>query len=115
MFPSELKHSSITPIIKDYGADFESFKNYRPISNTPKLAKIIEKTALYHIDSFLVKNSLHNSTPSGCKKFHAYEKAMVKILNDTQSEILKKNGVVLLMLDISSAFDTTDQCLLIEY
>ena len=38
----------------------------------------------------------------------------MKIVNNTQSEILKKNCVMLLMLDLSAAFDTIEQCLLIE-
>ena len=57
---------------------------------------------------------MHTSTQSGYKKFHSCETAVMKIVNDTQSEILKKNCVVLLMLDLSAAFDTIDQCLLIE-
>ena len=38
----------------------------------------------------------------------------MKIVNDTQSEDLKKNCVVLHMLDLSAGFDTIDQCLLVE-
>ena len=44
-----------TPIIKDFGAVSEIFKNYRPISYTPLLAKRIEKAALYQVNAFLVE------------------------------------------------------------
>ena len=67
IFPDVLKHSSITPIIKDINADCETLKNYRPISNTPTLAKIIEKPALAQVNYFLIVNSLHTPTQCGYK------------------------------------------------
>ena len=42
-FPDQLKHAVITPIIKNYALDSEIIKNNRPISNTPSLAKVLEK------------------------------------------------------------------------
>ena len=53
-FPDQLKHAVITPIIKNYALDSEIIKNYQPISNTPFLAKVLEKAAFQQIyDSIL--------------------------------------------------------------
>ena len=102
VFSAELKH---TPMTKDTGADSDNVKNYRPISNTPIQAKIIDNAALYRINAYLVQDNSHTSTQSGYKKFHSCETAVMKIVKDTQSKIMKKNCVVLPMLDLSAAFD----------
>ena len=52
-FPSDLKHATITPIIKNTNLDPEILKNYRPISNTPYLAKVLEKAAFYQTNDHL--------------------------------------------------------------
>ena len=46
VFQAELKHSSITPIMKHSGADSKNMGNYIPINNTAILEKILEKSAL---------------------------------------------------------------------
>ena len=114
VFPSELKHATISPIIKDKNADPDELKNYRPVSNTPILAKIIEKTVLTQINNHLELNNLHTETQSGYKKFHSCETALIKVVSDIQNEVRKNNIVSLLMLDLSAAFDTIDHRILIH-
>ena len=58
-FPNQLKHATITPIIKNTNLDPDNFKNYRPISNTPYLAKVLEKAAFYQINDHLINNGLY--------------------------------------------------------
>ena len=40
--PTCLKTAAVTPILKKPGTDQEDFNNYRPISNLPFLAKLLE-------------------------------------------------------------------------
>ena len=40
-FPRTLKHATIRPTVKDPDDDTDSYNNYRPISNTPFLAKLL--------------------------------------------------------------------------
>ena len=40
VFPRELKHALVTPIIKDEEKSSEDYKNYRPVSNLPFVAKV---------------------------------------------------------------------------
>ena len=83
------------------------------MSNTPILAKIIEKAALEQITSYLTLNNLQSNSQSACKKGHSYETAVLKVVNDIQEEINKNNMIILLMLDLSAAFDTIDQDILL--
>ena len=48
IFPDRLKTSYITPIIKGSKLDRNLLSNFRPLSSTPFLAKIIEKTVHYN-------------------------------------------------------------------
>ena len=113
VFPQTLKHAIVSPVIKDANGDKENLKNYRPISNTPILAKIIEKTILIQLNAYLTANNLINELQSAYKKDHSCETAVLKIVNDIQEEISKSNMVILLMLDLSAAFDTIDQDVLL--
>ena len=114
IFPQPLKHAIVSPIIKDENGDREDFKNYRPISNTPILAKIIEKTILIQLNNYLSDNNLYIESQSAYKKDHSCETAVLKIINDIQDEFSKNNMVILLMLDLSAAFDTIDQDILLS-
>ena len=112
-FPDALKRATVVPIIKSLDEDPENLKNYRPVSNTPILAKIIEKAALEQITSYLTLNNLQSNSQSAYKKGHSCETAMLKVVNDIQEEINKNNMIILLMLDLSAAFDTIDQDILL--
>ena len=113
-FPQSLKHATVIPLIKDKSGNAEDFKNYRPLYNTPLLAKIIEKCILSQLNIHLLENNLHTETQSGYKRYHSCETAMIKIVNDIQLEILQNKITVVLMLDQSAAFDTVDIPILIK-
>ena len=42
-FPSALKTAIVNPNVKEFSADRDSVKNYRPVSNLAYTSKIIEK------------------------------------------------------------------------
>ena len=53
-------------------------------------------------------NSLHENMQSAYKKLHSTESALIRVQNDILTEIDKKRGVMLVLLDLSAAFDTID-------
>ena len=114
MFPAQLKHAMVRPVIKDNDGDPESFKNYRPISNTPFLAKLLEKAALTQLNNYLEKNKLHSINQSGYKKYHSCETALLKMTNDMLKSINNNDMIALILLDLSAAFDTVDHNILIS-
>ena len=113
-FPMNLKHATIRPLIKDTDVDPELLNNYRPISNTPFLAKLLEKVALSQLNVHIEDNDLHSTYQSGYKKFHSCETALLKMTNDMITSIENNNMVSLVLLDLSAAFDTVDHDILIN-
>ena len=112
-FPSLLKNALVRPAIKDENGDINSYKNYRPISNLPFLSKILEKCVQKQLDEHLNINNLHATHQSGYRKNHSCETATLTIYNDLLCLNDTKSKVVLLLLDLSAAFDTVNHEILI--
>lgn len=69
---------------------------------------MIEKAVSYQLTNYLKENDLEDSLQSACKSFHSTELALVKVHNDIVSAIDNQSYVILLLLDLSAAFDTVD-------
>ena len=81
-------------------------KNYRPISNLPFLSKIIERIVSFRIIAHMTQHQLHERCQSAYKAGHSTETALVKVKEDILQALDKKDGVLMVLLDLSSAFDT---------
>ena len=104
--PSDLKMSLVKPLIKKKSLDPDNYKNYRPVSNLSFLSKLIEKIVCKRIESYLEDNSLFPPMQSAYRKKHSTETALLKIVNDILSNMDKGKMSALILLDLSSAFDT---------
>ena len=113
-FPSALKQASIRPGLKKPTLDVDDLKNYRPISNLSYLSKILEKVVHEQLNCYVNNNSLFSPYQSGYRKAHSCETAITRIHNDIMMMIDKKTNVVLLLLDLSAAFDTISHKLLLK-
>ena len=105
---SGLKESVITPILKKSGLDKNDLANYRPIVNLQFLSKVIEKVLLNRLTSHMTSNNLHCHNQFGYKKHHSTETMLLQIVNDVLIRFEEKSGTILILLDMSSAFDTVD-------
>ena len=112
--PAALKEAMIKPKLKKGSLDPEDYPNFRPISNLKVVSKIIEKAASCQLGDYLCDNDLEESFQSAYKRFHSTEIALLKVQNDILFEIDNQKCVVLLLLDMSVAFDTVDHELLLE-
>ena len=83
-------------------------KNYRPVSNLPFVSKVLEKVVSSRIDEHLTVNNLHEEHQSAYKKLHSTETALVKVQNVILQSLGQNEVTVLVLLDLSAAFDTID-------
>lgn len=108
------KLADIIPVLKKQGTDPECMKNYRPISNLKFIGKLIERVVLKQLNAHMDKNKLHISYQSGYKKSHGTESLLLKITNDIYVASDDNKATVLILLDLSAAFDTIDHSKLID-
>ena len=104
--PRDLKTPVVKPLLKKPSLDKNLLKNYRPISNLPFLSKIREKVVLHKILSHLQENNLSNPFQSTYRAGHSTETVLLRIVNDILSALDNDNISVLLLLNLSAAFDT---------
>ena len=112
--PDSFKSAMVRPSLKKIGADPDELKNYRPISNLSYLSKIVEKVVHKQLTAYIETENLLPSYQSGYRRFHSCETAVTKIHNDILIMMDKQSNVVLLLLDLSAAFDTINHSLLLK-
>ena len=113
-FPTELKIAIVKPLIKKKLLDPDKYKNYRPVSNLSFLSKLIEKIVCRRIETHLEINSLLPPMQSAYRKNHSTETALLKIQNDLLLNMDKGKMSALILLDLSSAFDTINHNILLS-
>ncbi|KAK3109110.1 hypothetical protein FSP39_023289 [Pinctada imbricata] len=111
-FPIIFKQAVVKPLLKKPSLDKESLKNYRPVSNLPFISKIVEKVVACRIEDHLMSNCLHDPLQSAYRAFHSTETALLKVHHDVVVALDKGLCSVLIMLDLSAAFDVIDHGIL---
>ena len=109
-----VKLADIVPLIKDASLDPNVLKNFRPVSNLTFLGKIIERVVLKRLNEHLSINNLHCPSQSAYRKNHSTETLLIRIWNDLLIASDEKNATVVMLLDLSAAFDTVDHALLLK-
>ncbi|KXJ21300.1 putative RNA-directed DNA polymerase from transposon X-element [Exaiptasia diaphana] len=112
VFPTLLKKGLIHPSIKKHSLDCEVYSNFRHISNVAFLSKTVERVAATQDLNYLESNGLMAKFQSAYRCFHST--ALLRVFNDMLTAIDQQQEVVLVLLDLSSAFDTIDHEALIS-
>ena len=112
VMPTDFKLAVLISLLKKIGLE-RLKKNFRPISNLPYVSKIIERAAADQIVLHMVTNGLLEPLQSAYKQFHSCETALLKVQNDILMAMDKQKVSILLLLDLSAAFDTVNYSLLL--
>ena len=103
-----IKESTIVPLLKKSGLDPEILKNYRPVSDIVLISKLIETVVLHRLNTHASFNSLECNSQHGYKKYHSPETLLLRVVNDVLVGFDRNKCTILLLLDLSAAFDTVD-------
>ena len=114
VFPDVCKHAIIRPLLKKSGDDKEISKNYCPVINCPFLDKFLEKAALSQFHPYLQQNSLYGKFQSAYREGHSTETALLRVQNDVMCALNGQRDLILVLLDLSAAFDTIDHDILLK-
>ena len=87
-------------------------KNYRPVSNLPYISKFLERIVteqlVIHLNEIHSMDKFHSAFRAGT------ETALLRVMNDLLCGVNGGKVVLLTLLDLSAAFDTSDHVLLLQ-
>jgi hypothetical protein len=112
--PTRFKEAIVLPLLKKLILDCEVFKNYRPVSNLTFTSKLTEKVVASRVESHMVTNGLHELLQYAYKQYHSVETALTRVQNDILLALDNKQCVLLVLLDLSAAFDTVDHSIMLQ-
>ena len=115
VFPAEWKVADVRPLAKKSNLDTcTAFENLRPVSNLSYVSKLIERTVFNQTNNFLNTQGLYPQGQSAYRKCHSTETALLRVTNDIMMNMNRQHVTLLVMLDLSSAFDTIDHGVLLD-
>ena len=113
IFVTSEKVALLRSLLKKPGLDVEDMNSFRPVSNLPFLSKVVERATLDQLLPFLEENKIIPQNQSAYREFHSTETALCKIHNDLVTNASSGKASLLVLLDLSAAFDTVDHDMLL--
>ncbi len=112
--PSDFKKALVKPLLKKPSLDKEILKNYRPVSNLPYISKVLERIVAERLEVHFTSNDLYDNLQSAYRRSHSTETALLRVQTDLLEALDRGSSAVLILLDLSAAFDTLDHSILLE-
>ena len=112
-FPDAWKEATITPLLKKPDLDMK-YSNHRPVSNLTFVSKLVERAAVKQLSDHLLNNFPLPSFQSAYRSGYSTETALAKVHSDILLSMDQQELTLLVMLDLSAAFDTIDHKIMLE-
>ena len=112
--PKSRKSAQITPLLKKPSFDHNVASSYRPISNLPVLSKLSERLVLNRVMSYLNNSNLLPTHQSAYRRYHSTETAVTKVYSDILGAADDGKLSLLILLDLSAAFDLVDHSICLK-
>ena len=109
IFPDEWKLALVIPLIKKLGLPLLE-QNYRPVSNLAFTSKLTERAVVKQSTSHTKLPSCQSSYRQG----HSTESALIKVQSDILHNMERQRVTLLVMIDLSAAFDTVDHSIMLS-
>ena len=109
-----LKESVVVPLLKKAGLDPDFLKNYRPVADLVFLSKLSERVVAKRLNEHMVNNNLLCKYEHAYKPYHSTETLLLCLVNEILLAMDKNLVTILLLIDMSAAFDTVDIDLLLN-
>ena len=113
-FPSRFKRAVILPLIKKASLDCSELKNYQPVSNLSFISKVLERVVASRLNTYLSEQSLCDPSQSAYQQHHSVETTLLKVHNNIMLAMDNNDAIMLVLLDLSAAFDTIDHAILLQ-
>ena len=111
--PTKMKPARVTRFLKKPSLDKNVMENFRPISNLSFISKLTERVVLKRFTDHILRNNLHGTISICLQTESQYRNSTDACAEWYFNEPWQQIGVVLIMLDLSAAFDTVDNSLLL--
>ena len=112
VFPTPWKLPYVSPFFK--GGDRDDVANYRPVSILPILSKILEKVVANQLMDYIESNNLLSESQHGFRPHLSTETALLKVTEKIYYNMDNKKISLLMLLDLSKAFDSISHDILID-
>ena len=109
-----LKKSVVIPSYKVNEVDFNAKNSYRPLFSIVFVCKIIEKVVLKQFTEHISDSCYDSPYQHGYKKFHSTETMLLELYDEVLLGFDNDFCTVVVMIDMSAAFDTVDLDILLH-
>ncbi|KAF7242143.1 putative RNA-directed DNA polymerase from transposon BS [Varanus komodoensis] len=112
--PAPLKEAAIRPVPKKASLDPEVAANYRLVANILFLGKVLERVVAGQLQALLDETDYLDPFQSGFRPRYGTESALVTPYEDLCRERDRGSASLLVLLNLSVAFDTIDHGILLD-
>ena len=109
LFPNKLQQADVSPVFKK--DDDLNKENYRPVSIFLHMSKVFQIMFYKQIDRFMTSKLL--PFLCGFRKNYNFQYSLLKMIEVWKKNIDKGNEIAVILMDLSKAFDTINQSLLL--